>query len=107
MCLGISVCILGVYAHGNHVPFDAFLKGALPVVLAVRTAAVSDEAAWREVAVTMFSSVDSVFALCAFSDDALVSALDAALGSDDSGVDSVTLALAALVVVEAALGKIC
>ena len=99
--------MLGVYDHGVDIPFDALLKFALPVALAVGTAAVSDDAVrTEEVAFTIFSRVDSVFALCIFSDDALSSAVDFPLESEGSGVDSVSLARAEAVVVEAALGKI-
>lgn len=98
--------MLGVYDLGIHAPFDAVLKRALPVALAVETAAVSDDAIRREVTLPVFSRVESVFALCAFWDDALSSALDAPLESEGSGVDSVTLALAESVVFEAALEKI-
>lgn len=99
--------MLGVYDHGGHIPFDALLKFALPVALAVGTAAVSDDAVrTEEVALTIFSRVESVLALRVFSDDALSSALDVPLGSEGSRVDSVSLAPADAVVVEAALGKI-
>lgn len=77
------------------------------MALAVGTAAVSDDAARsEEVGLNVFSTVESVFSLWAFSDDLLGSALDAPLESEDLGVDSVTLALAELVVDEAALGTI-
>lgn len=71
------------------------------------TAAISDDVVRREeVVLNILSRVESAFALCAFSVEASLFALDAPLESEGSGVDSVTLAVAEAVVVEAALGKI-
>lgn len=60
----------------------------------------------EEVVLTILSRVESAFALCAFSVDAFLSALDAPLESEGPGVDSVTLASADAIVGEAALWKI-
>ena len=84
------------------------LERTFPVALAVRPVEVSDDAVVRreEVAFTSNPSDDSVFALCAFSDDPLASVLGATFAFGDSMEDSVTLALAELVVVELAFGEI-
>lgn len=103
----LSMPTRGDFVHDSHVPLDALLERTSPVALAVRPVGVSDDAVRREeVAFITNPSDDSVFALCAFSDDPLASVLGATFAFGDSREDSVTLALTELVVVEPAFGEI-
>ena len=77
------------------------------MAIAVEMAKVPDDAVRIEgVALVVFPRNDSVFPVWAFSDEASPSALDAALGSEDGGADSVTLAPAAPVIVAPGLREL-
>lgn len=87
--------------------FDELRDRALPVIVAVGTAVVSDEVRRRdEVALTALSSEDLVFPRCASSEDGSLCGFDMTSVAVNSRDVSVTLARAEPVIVAAVFGEL-